>query len=84
MTVSLAYNLFISLFKVKNAFAITAEEMLANQYLKKELVKFLLIFDVCFKTNLLMTEVELAADLQGRQVRDYLLEGMTDDEILAF
>ncbi len=58
MTVSLAtINLLISTFKVKNAFAITAEEMLTDQYLKKELVKFLLIFDVLYvKTNLLMTQ----------------------------
>ena len=84
MTVSLAtINLLISTFKVKNAFAITAEEMLTDPILEKKLVKFLLIFDVLYvKTNLLMIQRWNSADLR-RQVRDYLVEGMTDDEIFG-
>ena len=83
MTVSLAtINLFISTFKVKNAFAITAEEMLTDPILEKRAreISANLRCLVCQNQSIDDSEVELAIDLR-RQVRDYLVEGMTDDEI---
>ena len=85
MTVSLAtINLFISTFKVKNAFAITAEEMLTDPILEKRAreISANLRCLVCQNQSIDDSEVELAADLR-RQVRDYLVEGMTDDEIFG-
>jgi len=85
MTVSLAtINLLISTFKVKNAFAITAEEMLTDPILEKRAreISANLRCLVCQNQSIDDSEVELAADLR-RQVRDYLVEGMTDDEIFG-
>ena len=72
----------ISGFVTKDAFAITAEEMLSDPILEKRArdISAKLRCLVCQNQSIDESDAELAIDLR-RQVREYLKDGMTDNQI---
>ena len=72
----------ISGFVTKDAFAITAEEMLSDPILEKRArdISAKLRCLVCQNQSIDESDAELAIDLR-KQVREYLKDGMTDNQI---